>query len=224
MHQISSPMIRRQERDNDLPPISAAIALQFLTNPTHWEVVAESRAQLHQAQSRVMPALATMRTVAIAPINVSEAGSFEFGMFHRVKVPAIGCAYPRDNSYAFDARDDCMPEDLISQLQAIAPIIRTDGRFVVEYYQSMAKMRKERRRIDAMIDAHVWKRRDAKIRGEWIPPERTESKPQGRKPRSRTEASAVAMSPGNLNRGWGRLGSQSASASCHWRNSCTAGN
>jgi hypothetical protein len=100
MHQTSRSLVRRKERDDNLSPVAAALAAQSIADLYHREIITEVRAQLDEAQPRMVPALAAVRAVIIALIDVSEAGGFEFGVIHLATVPGDACAYPRDNSYS----------------------------------------------------------------------------------------------------------------------------
>jgi hypothetical protein len=58
------------------------------------------RPKLHQRQSRRVPALAAVRAVVVAVIDMRESGGFKLGELHSPTLAGTACGYPRDNSYS----------------------------------------------------------------------------------------------------------------------------
>jgi len=100
VHQAPRPLVRREIRDDNLPPVAAALASKPIADLAYWAIVAESCPQLDQGKPRMVSALSTVRAIVVVLVDVSETGRFKFGVFRRDTVPASGSAYPPDNSYS----------------------------------------------------------------------------------------------------------------------------
>ena len=95
--------MRPQEGDDDLPTITTLLTTQFVPDGANRKIIAQMRAQFRQREPRAVAAFAAISAVVVRIIDMSEAGGFQSGEFHRRSLPPQGCESLLYNSYSVDA-------------------------------------------------------------------------------------------------------------------------
>jgi hypothetical protein len=113
MHQVPSALIRRQKRNDHVPP-TTQFALQFLAHLHQRKLTAQVRAQLRQTQPPRAQARAARRPVVVMIIHVRQFRRLELRVPHPETVPSFPCVCFCITHPVFVALADCMtsPGDL----------------------------------------------------------------------------------------------------------------
>ena len=100
MRQVSCPLMRPEKRNRYLFPVAAALASQPIAHLSQRKIITQVSSKLQQTQPGMMAAFATVRSVIVRLIDVSEAGVFELGIFHATTLQPPACGSLLYNSYS----------------------------------------------------------------------------------------------------------------------------